>query len=74
MLSRSKYIYTGPRFALMQLWWPIPLKAGMMRLVLVRWVVVSAVLSVSKVPAAWKSHGKWFLFSRPGIFMDFVKK
>ena len=27
-----------------------------------------------RVPAAWKSHGKWFLFSRPGIVMEFVKK
>ena len=26
------------------------------------------------VLAAWKSHGKWCLFSRPGIVMEFVKK
>ena len=26
------------------------------------------------VLVAWKSHGKWFLFSRPGIVMKFVKK
>ena len=26
-----------------------------------------------RVSAAWKSHGKWFLFSRPGKVMEFVK-
>ena len=30
--------------------------------------------STCRVPMAWKSHGKWFLFSRPGIVMEFVKK
>ena len=30
--------------------------------------------SYYRVPAAWKSHGKWFLFSGPGIVMEFVKK
>ena len=28
---------------------------------------------VYRVSAAWKSNGKWFLFSRPGKVMEFVK-
>ena len=27
----------------------------------------------TRVSAAWKNHGKWFLFSEPGIVMEFVK-
>ena len=29
---------------------------------------------LGRVPTAWKSYGKWFLFSRPRIVMEFVKK
>ena len=29
---------------------------------------------IIRVSMAWKSHGKWFLFSRPGIVTEFAKK
>ena len=35
---------------------------------------VMKLISIYRVRVVWKSHGKWFLFSRPGTVMEFVKK